>query len=115
MLQQVLDVFKVNPDYDLHVMKEKQTLYDITYAVMNGIRDIVKKEKPDIVLVHGDTTTTFAAALACFYERIPIGHVEAGLRTYDLNAPYPEEFNRQAVDIVSDLYLLPQSMQKIIL
>lgn len=112
MLQQVLDVFKVNPDYDLHVMKEKQTLYDITYAVMNGIRDIVKKEKPDIVLVHGDTTTTFAAALACFYERIPIGHVEAGLRTHDLNAPYPEEFNRQAVDIVSDLYFAPTEYAK---
>lgn len=112
MLQQVLDVFKVNVDYDLQIMREKQTLYDITYAVMEGIKKIIRKENPDIVLVHGDTTTTFAAALSCFYEKVPIGHVEAGLRTYNLYSPYPEEFNRQAVDIVSELYFAPTECAK---
>lgn len=112
MLQQVLDIFKVNVDYDLQIMREKQTLYDITYAVMEGIKKIIKKENPDIALVHGDTTTTFAAALSCFYEKVPIGHVEAGLRTYNLYSPYPEEFNRQAVDIVSELYFAPTECAK---
>ena len=112
MLQQVLEVFRVKPDYDLQIMRDKQTLYDITNAVMEGIRDTIKREKPDIVLVHGDTTTTFAAALACFYEQVPIGHVEAGLRTYDLHAPYPEEFNRQAVDLISELYFAPTQYAK---
>lgn len=112
MLQQVLEVFKVDVDYDLHIMKEKQTLYDITYEVMEGIKKVIDEEHPDIVLVHGDTTTTFAAALSCFYEKVPIGHVEAGLRTYDLYSPYPEEFNRQVVDIASELYFAPTECAK---
>ncbi|BDZ77057.1 non-hydrolyzing UDP-N-acetylglucosamine 2-epimerase [Claveliimonas bilis] len=112
MLQQVLDVFHVKADYNLDIMREKQTLYDITYAVMEGIRNVIRKERPGIVLVHGDTTTTFAAALSCFYEKIPIGHVEAGLRTRNKYSPYPEEFNRQAVDIVSDLYFAPTNSAK---
>lgn len=112
MLQQVLEVFKVDVDYDLHIMKEKQTLYDITYEAMEGIKKVIDEERPDIVLVHGDTTTTFAAALSCFYEKVPIGHVEAGLRTYDLYSPYPEEFNRQVVDIASELYFAPTECAK---
>ena len=101
MLDQVLAAFGVVPDYDLDIMKEGQTLFDITANILPAIRGVLEKEHPDVVLVHGDTTTTFAAALACFYLRIPVGHVEAGLRTYDIDAPYPEEFNRQAVGIVS--------------
>ncbi len=101
MLDQVLSAFGVVPDYDLDIMKEGQTLFDITTNVLNALRGVLEKERPDVVLVHGDTTTTFAAALACFYLRIPVGHVEAGLRTYDIDAPYPEEFNRQATGIVS--------------
>lgn len=112
MLQQVLDVFGIDVNYNLHIMKEKQTLYDVTYAVMDGVKEVMKKEDPDLVLVHGDTTTTFAAALACFYEKIPVGHVEAGLRTRDLYSPYPEEFNRQAVDIISELYFAPTECAK---
>ena len=94
MLDQVLEVFQVTPDYDLSIMREKQTLFDITTAVLNQIKPILEEEKPDIVLVHGDTSTTFAAALAAFYLQIPVGHVEAGLRTYNIHSPYPEEFNR---------------------
>ena len=101
MLDQVLTAFGVVPDYDLDIMKEGQTLFDITTNVLNALRDVLEKERPGVVLVHGDATTTFAAALACFYLRIPVGHVEAGLRTYDIDAPYPEEFNRQATGIVS--------------
>ena len=107
MLDQVLDVFKITPDYNFSIMKKNQTLYDITYLVMDGMKKVLKQEKPDVVLVHGDTTTTFAAALACFYEKIPVGHVEAGLRTYNIYSPFPEEFNRQAVDIVSSYYFAP--------
>ena len=107
MLDQVLDVFKITPDYNFSIMKKNQTLYDITYLVMEGMKKVLKQEKPDVVLVHGDTTTTFAAALACFYEKIPVGHVEAGLRTYNIYSPFPEEFNRQAVDIVSSYYFAP--------
>lgn len=107
MLDQVLQVFHVTPDYDLNIMKKKQTLASITSAVLTGVSEILQKEKPDLVLVHGDTTTSFAAALAAFYENIPVGHVEAGLRTYDMKSPYPEEFNRQAVDLVTDLYFAP--------
>lgn len=107
MLDQVLEAFQVVPDYDLSIMKEKQNLFDITTNVLNGIRAVLEKERPDVVLVHGDTSTTFAAALACFYLQIPVGHVEAGLRTYDLSAPYPEEFNRQAVSIVSRFNFAP--------
>ena len=107
MLHQVLNVFEITVDYDLNIMKENQTLFDITYEVMEGIRRVNKIEKPDMVLVHGDTSTTFSTALACFYERIPIGHVEAGLRTYNRYSPYPEEFNRQAVDSIATLYFAP--------
>ncbi len=110
MLDQVLNIFGVVPDYDLAIMKDSQTLFDITSKVLSGLRPILEAEKPDTVLVHGDTTTAFAAALACFYLQIPVGHVEAGLRTYDIDAPYPEEFNRQAVDIVSQYSFAPTSL-----
>ena len=112
MLDQVLDAFHVVPDYDLSIMRQNQTLFDITSNVLNGIRDVLIKEKPDIVLVHGDTTTTFAAALACFYLQIPVGHVEAGLRTYNLYSPYPEEFNRQAVGVISQFNFAPTERAK---
>ena len=112
MLQQVLDVFDVRPDYDLSVMKNRQTLFDITDAVLLGIRTVLEEVRPDVVLVHGDTTTTFAAALACFYLQIPVGHVEAGLRTYNLYSPYPEEFNRQAVSIISRYHFAPTALAK---
>ena len=107
MLDQVLTVFEVTPDYDLHVMKPGQTLFDITTDVLLGVKSVLEKERPDCVLVHGDTTTSFAAALAAFYLQIPVGHVEAGLRTHDLYSPWPEEFNRQAVDVVSRWYFAP--------
>lgn len=107
MLRQVLEAFDVTPDYDLDIMKDSQTLFDITAAILERIRPILETVRPDVVLVHGDTTTTFAAALACFYLRIPVGHVEAGLRTYDVYSPYPEEFNRQAVGIVSRYNFAP--------
>ncbi|MGM9663534.1 MAG: non-hydrolyzing UDP-N-acetylglucosamine 2-epimerase [Eubacteriales bacterium] len=107
MLDQVLDVFHVVPDYDLSIMKEGQTLFDITTNILNRIRTVLEDAKPDAVLVHGDTSTTFATALACFYLQIPVGHVEAGLRTYDIYAPYPEEFNRQAVSIISRYNFAP--------
>ena len=96
MLDQVLEAFRVEPDYDLSIMKDKQTLFDVTTNILSRIREVLEKEKPDVVLVHGDTSTTFVTALACFYLQIPVGHVEAGLRTYNLASPYPEEFNRQA-------------------
>ena len=95
MLDQVLKVFQVTPDYDLSIMKDKQTLFDITTNILNKIGNVLDEVKPDVVLVHGDTSTTFVTALACFYKQIPVGHVEAGLRTYNINSPYPEEFNRQ--------------------
>ena len=107
MLDQVLDTFDVKPDYDLSIMKSQQTLFDITTSILNGIRDVLEKERPDIVLVHGDTSTTFVTALACFYLQIPVGHVEAGLRTYNIYSPYPEEFNRQAVSIISKYNFAP--------
>lgn len=107
MLNQVLDAFDITPDYNLEVMAEGQTLFDITSKVLNGMRDIMDATKPDAVLVHGDTTTSFAAALAGFYCDIPVGHVEAGLRTHNLRSPFPEEFNRQAVDIVSSWWFAP--------
>lgn len=107
MLEQVLSVFQVEPDHDLHVMRPGQTLFDVTCDVLLGLRPVLEAERPDAVLVHGDTTTTFAAALACFYLRIPVGHVEAGLRTHDLYSPWPEEFNRQAVDVVSHWWFAP--------
>lgn len=107
MLDQVLETFGVTPDYDLNIMKDRQTLFDITENILRGIREILEKEKPDVVLVHGDTSTAFVTALACFYLQIPVGHVEAGLRTYDIYSPYPEEFNRQAVGIVSRYNFAP--------
>ncbi len=107
MLDQVLDAFGVKPDYDLSIMKDKQTLFDITTSILNNIKVVLEKEKPDVVLVHGDTSTTFATTLACFYLLIPIGHVEAGLRTYDIYSPFPEEFNRQAVGIIAKYNFAP--------
>lgn len=112
MLDQVLAVFDVKPDYDLSIMKPGQTLFDVTSDVLLKLKDVLEKEKPDVVLVHGDTTTSFAAALACFYLQIPVGHVEAGLRTHDIYSPWPEEFNRQAVDIVSEYYFAPTEDSK---
>ncbi len=112
MLDQVLDVFNVKPDYNLSIMKDKQTLFDITINVLNGIKGVLEKERPDIVLVHGDTSTSFAAALAAYYLQIPVGHVEAGLRTYNIYSPYPEEFNRQAVDSISNYLFAPTKLSK---
>lgn len=112
MLDQVLRVFDVMPDYDLAIMKPGQTLFDMTCEVLLKLKVVLEDEKPDVVLVHGDTTTSFAAALACFYMKIPVGHVEAGLRTHDVYSPWPEEFNRQAVDIVSDYYFAPTEASK---
>lgn len=112
MLDQVLDAFSVDPDYDLSIMRQGQTLFDITCGVLNGLKMILDSERPNIVLVHGDTTTSFAAALACFYSHIPIGHVESGLRTWNLQSPWPEEFNRQAVDVMSDYYFAPTQTSK---
>lgn len=112
MLDQVLSVFDVVPDYDLAIMKQNQTLFDVTSSVLVKIKDVLEKETPDVVLVHGDTTTSFAAALACFYLQIPIGHVEAGLRTHNIFSPWPEEFNRQAVDIISKYFFAPTLQSK---
>lgn len=112
MLDQVLQAFDVKPDYDLSIMKSKQTLFDVTINILDRMKDVLEKEQPDVVLVHGDTSTTFVTALACFYLQIPIGHVEAGLRTYDITSPYPEEFNRQAVGIVANYHFSPTDMAK---
>ena len=107
MLDQVLETFGVVPDYDLNIMKAKQSLFDITTNVLNGIRGVLEEVKPDVVLVHGDTSTTFVTALACYYLQIPVGHVEAGLRTYNIYSPYPEEFNREGVGIISRYNFAP--------
>lgn len=107
MLHQVLDFFQITPDADLNIMKEKQSLSEITTQIIEQLSPILTAEAPDIVLVHGDTTTTFAAALSAFYQQIPIGHVEAGLRTWDKYSPFPEEMNRQLVDTLSDLCFAP--------
>ena len=112
MLDQVLDAFQVVPDYDLSIMKDKQTLFDITTNILNGIGAVLDEVKPDVVLVHGDTSTTFVTALACFYKQIPVGHVEAGLRTYNIYSPYPEEFNRQAVGIIAKYNFAPTELSK---
>ncbi|MEE0081510.1 non-hydrolyzing UDP-N-acetylglucosamine 2-epimerase [Catenibacterium mitsuokai] len=112
MLDQVLDAFHVVPDYDLSIMKDKQTLFDITTNILNRIKEVLEEVRPDVVLVHGDTSTTFVTALACFYMQIPIGHVEAGLRTYNIYSPYPEEFNRQAVSIISQFNFAPTELSK---
>lgn len=112
MLDQVLNAFEVVPDYDLSIMKDKQTLFDITQNILERIRKVLEEVKPDVVLVHGDTSTTFVTALACFYLHIPVGHVEAGLRTYNIESPYPEEFNRQAVGIISQYNFAPTELSK---
>lgn len=112
MLDRVLEAFDVKPDFDLSIMKQKQTLFDITTKILNEIKGVLEKTRPDVVLVHGDTSTTFVTALACFYLQIPIGHVEAGLRTYDIFSPYPEEFNRQAVSIISKYNFAPTELSK---
>ena len=112
MLYQVLRVFDVTPDHDLAIMKPGQTLFDVTCDVLLKLKAVLEEEGPDVVLVHGDTTTSFAAALACFYLQIPVGHVEAGLRTHDIYSPWPEEFNHQAVDIVSEYYFAPTEASK---
>ncbi len=110
MLDQVLDTFKIKPDYDLNIMKKGQTLSDITSRVLEGLDEVIKEVKPNIVLVHGDTTTSFAAALSAFYNQVDIGHVEAGLRTNDKYSPYPEEMNRQWVDCMCDMYFAPTEL-----
>ena len=107
MLDSVLETFNVVPDYDLAIMKEKQTLFDITTNILSSVKEVLEETKPDVVLVHGDTSTTFVTALACFYLQIPVGHVEAGLRTHNIYSPYPEEFNRQAVSIISKYNFAP--------
>jgi len=112
MLDQVLNCFEIIPDHDLDIMIDKQTLFDITTNILNKIREVLEKEKPDVVLVHGDTTTTFVTALACFYMQIKVGHVEAGLRTYNIYSPYPEEFNRQAVGIIANYNFAPTEFSK---
>ncbi len=112
MLDQVLEAFDVAPDYDLSIMKDKQTLFDVTTNILNRIKEVLEAVKPDVVLVHGDTSTTFVTALACFYLQIPIGHVEAGLRTYNIYSPYPEEFNRQAVGIIAKYNFSPTELSK---
>lgn len=112
MLRPILEIFQVNPDYNLDIMKEKQDLFDITDSVLQRIKEVLKKESPDIVLVHGDTTSAFAAALACFYMKVPVAHVEAGLRTYNKYSPYPEEFNRQAIDVISEIFFAPTDLSK---
>ncbi len=112
MLDQVLEAFLVAPDYDLSIMKDRQTLFDVTTNILNRIKEVLEEVRPDVVLVHGDTSTTFATALACFYLQIPVGHVEAGLRTYNIYSPYPEEFNRQAVSIISSYHFAPTKLSK---
>ena len=112
MLDQVLETFDITPDYDLNIMKKGQTLSEITSRVLKGLEEVIIESKPDIVLVHGDTTTTFAGALAAFYNQVSIGHVEAGLRTYDKYSPFPEEMNRQMVDCMTDLFFAPTELSK---
>ncbi len=112
MLDQVLEAFSVEPDYDLSIMKERQTLFDVTTSILNRIKAVLEEARPDVVLVHGDTSTTFVTALACFYLQIPVGHVEAGLRTYNIYSPYPEEFNRQAVGIISSYNFAPTELSR---
>ena len=112
MLDQVLETFDIKPDYDLNIMKQGQTLGDVTTRALSGLEEVIKECRPDIVLVHGDTTTTFAGALAAFYNQVDIGHVEAGLRTYDKYSPFPEEMNRQMVDCMTDMYFAPTELSK---
>ena len=112
MLDSVLSAFSVRPDYDLSVMKDGQTLFDLTESILSKIHSVLQRERPDVALVHGDTTTAFAASLACFYMKIPIGHVEAGLRTYDVYSPFPEEFNRRAISLIAKYHFAPSELAK---
>ena len=112
MLDQVLNVFNIKPDYDLSIMRDQQTLFDVTSAILNKLKSILEEVRPDIVVVHGDTTTTFATALSCFYLHIPVAHVEAGLRTNNINSPFPEEFNREAVSLISRYNFAPTELSK---
>src|SRR5690625_2400121 len=112
MLDQVLNVFEIVPDFDLSIMRSKQTLFDVTVNILERMKSVLEEVKPDVVLVHGDTSTTFVTALACFYLQIPVGHVEAGLRTYNIYSPYPEEFNRQAVGLVAKFNFAPTEKSK---
>lgn len=112
MLEQVLSLFEITPDYDLAIMKEKQDLYDVTSLVLLGLRDVLKKEEPDVVLVHGDTATSTAAALAAFYQKIPVGHVEAGLRTHNIYSPWPEEMNRQLTGRMATYHFAPTELSR---
>lgn len=112
MLQQVLDCFDVVPDYNLDIMQDKQTLFDVTVNIMNKIKNVLEEVKPDVILVHGDTSTTFVTSLCAFYKQIPVGHVEAGLRTYNIYSPYPEEFNRQATGIIAKYHFAPTKDSK---
>ncbi len=112
MLDQVLQVFEIEPEYDLDIMKARQSLFDVTINILESVKKVLEEEKPDVVLVHGDTSTTFTVGLACFYMQIPVGHVEAGLRTYNIYSPYPEEFNRQAVGIIAAYHFAPTEHAK---
>ena len=112
MLDQVLDIFKIKPDYDLNIMKPNQTLSEITGRVLNKLDTIIQEVKPDVILVHGDTTTTFAASISAFYNQVPLGHVEAGLRTWDKYSPFPEEMNRQLTDVLADFYFAPTTLSE---
>lgn len=112
MLDQVLDTFDIVPDFDLSIMKDKQTLFDVTTTILQGMREVLETARPNLVLVHGDTSTTFATALSAFYLNIPVGHVEAGLRTYNIHSPYPEEFNRQAVGVIARYHFAPTEVSK---
>lgn len=112
MLDQVLDIFGIVPDYDLNIMKDRQSLFDITAAILSEIKEVLEKVKPDTVLVHGDTTTAYVTALACFYLNIPVGHVEAGLRTYNLKSPFPEEFNRISADRIAEYHFAPTLLNR---
>ena len=112
MLDQVLDIFSIKPDYDLDIMRQGQDLYDVTSRVLLGMRDVLRKEVPDIVLVHGDTTTSMAVALASFYEKIPVGHIEAGLRTHNIYSPWPEEMNRQITGRIASLHFSPTPLSR---
>ena len=112
MLDQVLNIFEITPDYDLNIMKQGQDLYDITSRVLTGMRDVLRESQPDIVLVHGDTTTSMASALAAFYQQIPVGHIEAGLRTHNIYSPWPEEMNRQITSRITTRHFSPTSLSK---
>ena len=112
MLDQVLDIFDIKPDYDLNIMKQGQDLYDVTARVLTGMRDVLSEAKPDVVLVHGDTTTSTAAALAAFYQQIPVGHVEAGLRTHNIYSPWPEEMNRQITGRIATYHFAPTPLSR---